>query len=309
MKKTALILLAVMLVLSTLLAACSNTPATTTATSSDLTTDAPTQPSDPTVDEDSKVYIKIFKCGKADSFLIRTETKTVLIDAGEDDDYTKILEYMAEKSITKLDYMIVTQFNKNHTGSVGAILSAVEVDKIIEPSYKKSSTSYDVYKQAITAANKTPTQVTEKMTLDLDGAVFDIYPSDVAYSGIDFDEYNSLVITLAYKGNNVLFAGDVFGARMAEVMEKFSGKTFDILKVPNHGVFDTKSESFINAVKAGYAVITASDKNPADTRVLTYLDNAGTKYYVTKDGAVEIRLGNGYYQIKQSELEWNTVNK
>ena len=307
MKKFSILLIAIALLFAMILSACDET---TTTTAPAVTTAAPTTGAPSTeVDPDAKVYVKMFKCGKADSFLIRTETKTVLIDTGEDDDYDKILEYLASKNITKIDYMIVTQFNKNHSGSVGAILDAVEVETILDPTYKKSSTSYTVYTQALAAANKTATKVEAKMTLELDGAILTIYPSDVAYSGIDFDEYNSLVVTLSFGGNNMLFAGDIFGERINEITKKLEGQTFDIIKVPNHGTYDTKSESFLTTFAAKYAVITASDKNPADSRILTYLANAGSNIYVTKDGAVEIRLGNGYYQIKQSELEWNTVQK
>ena len=309
MKKFSILLIAIALLFAMILSACDETTTTTTAPAV-TTAKAPTTGAPSTeVDPDAKVYVKMFKCGKADSFLIRTETKTVLIDTGEDDDYDKILEYLASKNITKIDYMIVTQFNKNHSGSVGAILDAVEVETILDPTYKKSSTSYTVYTQALAAANKTATKVESKMTLELDGAVLTIYPSDVAYSGIDFDEYNSLVVTLSFGGNNMLFAGDIFGERINEITKKLEGQTFDIIKVPNHGIYDTKSESFLTTFAAKYAVITASDKNPADSRILTYLANAGSNIYVTKDGAVEIRLGNGYYQIKQSELEWNTVQK
>ena len=309
MKKISVLLIVLVLAFTMIMSACTN-PANTTTTAAGTTANTPTTGA-PTqdVDPDAKVYVKMFKCGKADSFLIRTETKTILIDTGEDDDYDKVLEYLASKNITKIDYMIITQFNKNHSGSVGAILDAVEVETILDPTYKKSSTSYTIYTQALAAANKTPTKVESKMTLELDGAVITIYPSDVAYSGIDFDEYNSLVVTLSYGGSNMLFAGDIFGERINEITKKLEGQTFDIIKVPNHGIFDTKSEAFITTFAAKYAVITASDKNPADSRVLTYLANAGSNIYVTKDGAVEIRLGNGYYQIKQSELEWNTVQK
>lgn len=325
MKKSLVILIAVMLLTALVLASCtpvapSTTSAETTAEKTGATTaTGPVETTgsagtnngtDPITPDDSKVYVKIFKCGKADSFLVRTENSAVLIDAGEDDDYDKILAYLEEKGVTKLDYMIITQFNKNHTGSVGPILSGVEVGTILEPSYKKSSTSYTIYTQALAAAKKTAEQVTEVKTLTLDDAVLTIYPSEVTYTGTDFDEYNSLVISLSYKGNDLLFAGDVFGSRITEVMNKLEGKNFDIVKVPNHGIFDTKSESFINSLSADYAVITASDKNPADERVVSYLTAAGAKtVYITKDGAVEIRLCNGYYQIKQSEPEWTTVYK
>ena len=76
----------------------------------------------------------------------------------------------------------------------------------------------------------------------------------------------------------------------------------DFLKVPHHGRIDDESETFINAVKPKYAVITCSKKEGGEEKLLALLDAAGSETYLTTGGTVTaVSTGSGITVTQAAE--------
>lgn len=319
MKKIILVMLALALVfsLTAVLASCGDDTTPTETTSGNGGTDsqtpstgAPTTNNNnpggtPVVDND-RVNFKFFKMGKANATLIRSGDTVILIDCGEEededgngkqDDGEKILEYLAEKGVTEIDYLILSQFNKNHYGSVPTILEGVTVKKILEPNYTKTGNLFKVYRDAVTKSGVPTEVISQDTTITADGLTLTIYPATKA--GLDADEYYSLAVAVDSEGLDVLVASDVFGSRTTALIESLNGKTFDILQVPAHGEYNDTVESLITATNPKYAVIFASANNPEDARLVKILNDKGITTYVTKNGSVEAKYKNDTLTVKQ----------
>lgn len=330
MKRIILIILALALVfcLAATLASCGDTtPAETTSNSTATTGDevtnktettdstpatgAPTTnnnntPGDiPTISDD-KVNVKFFKLGKANATLVRSGDTVILIDCGEEededgngkqDDGEKILEYLAEKGITEIDYFILSQFNKNHYGSVPTILEGVTVKKILEPSYTKTGNLFKAYRDAVAKSGVATEAISQDTTIKADGLTVTIYPATAA--GLDNDEYYSLAVAVDSDGLDVLVASDVSGTRTAALIKSLNGKKFDILQVPSHGEYNDTVESLITATAPKYAVIFASSNNPEDARLMKILNDKNITTFVTKNGSVEAKYKNDTLTVKQ----------
>ncbi len=326
MKKIILAAVALALVLSMAVtfAACGGSTPTETTNNGGGTnpgTDAPQTPGDtgspstpgtpgnpggtPVVDDD-KVNFKFFKCGKANATLIRSGDIAILIDCGEEededgngkqDDGEDILEYLAEKGVTEIDYLILSQFNKNHYGSVPTILEGVTVKKILEPNYTKTGNLYNVYRDAVAKSGITPEVISKDTTITAGALTLNIYPATTA--GLDTDEYYSLAVAVDSEGLDVLVASDVSGARTTALIKSLNGKKFDILQVPAHGEYNDTVESLITATNPKYAVIFASDNNPEDARLVKILKEKGITTFVTKGGSVEAKFKNDTLTVKQ----------
>lgn len=303
MKKRILTLLSLTLVLFTLfsLVSCVGTPATTTEGSGTPGTNGTPGTAD-------QVNVKFFKMGKANATLIRSGDVAILVDTGENDDEDgngkqddgeKILAYLAEKGVTELDYVIVSQFNKNHYGALGTIMDGVTVKKVIEPSYTKTGTAYDEYRAALTKANITPEVVTDVKEITANGLTLTLYPAKSTTSSAEQDEYYSLAVAVDSKGMDVLIASDIFGARVSELITALNGKKFDILQVPKHGAFNDQVENLVNATSPKYAVIFASANNPADPRTVNLLTEKEITTYITMNGSVEAKYKNNTLTVKQ----------
>ena len=73
----------------------------------------------------------------------------------------------------------------------------------------------------------------------------------------------------------------------------------DVLKVPHHGVYNSKLEDYFSKVNMKYAVITCSDKNPAEQKTLDLLTAKGCRTFLTSNGTVHIRSTKSGIDITQ----------
>ena len=243
--------------------------------------------------------IKLFKSGKADATLIRTDTHAVLLDAGEVDDAEDILAYMAQKGVRKLDLMILTHFDKGHAGGAAEILRTVPVARVMMPDYEKSSPTRDALREALEESRAERVYLTEDTAFTLDGVAFDIITARRSYYAEDEDDDFSLVTRLTHGENTLLFAADIMSDRMDELLQSVMALRSDFLQVPDHGRHRERTEAFLRAVQPGMAAITCSKKNPPSDEVLAILRGMDTRIYLTMDGDIALQSDGQAITIKQ----------
>lgn len=243
--------------------------------------------------QDCQAKVTFFDVGKGDAILIETSGHQVMIDAGYDDTADAILGYLKEQSIDKLDYLVITHFDKDHVGGADRIIKEVETENVLQPDYESESGQYKEYVEAMIDEGIKPDVVTQTMKLSLDGVEFLIYPpqkKDYKEEDNDF----SLVISMTcgdklHGGKRVLFAGDCEKERLKELLiQKEFELSHDVLKVPHHGRKGKNSKEFLMAVSPKVAVITSSDEKPADDEICMILKKLGTDVYFTNEGTVTL---------------------
>ena len=250
-----------------------------------------------------KVKIKFLKVGKSPCTIIRTENYVVVIDAASEDKSGDIVTYLAEKEITTIDYLILTNFSKTCIGGVSGILKTAgfTVKNIYEPTYLKESNAYTTYRNAVSAAGITPVKIENGDTLKIDDATFTFYAPEKDYSTVEDenDEGNSIAVGMKHGKVSFLYTSRVSGDRVKELMDQIDGQTFDIITAPDYGRFDDNYPSLFSAVSAKYAVIFASTKNPPEAATEGALKDAGITYYITRDGGVEAKSDGSVLEVKQ----------
>ena len=250
-----------------------------------------------------KVKIKFLKVGKSQCVIVRTENSVVVIDAASEDKSGDIVTYLAEKEITTIDYLILTNFSKTCIGGVAGILKTAgfTVKNIYEPTYAKESNVYTTYRNAVSAAGITPVKIADGDTLKIDDATFTFYAPGKDYSTVEDenDEGNSVAVGVKHGDIGFLYTSRVSGERVTELVSQISGKTFDLITAPDYGRYDDNYPSLFSATAAKYAVIFASTKNPPESATESALKNAGITYYVTRDGGVEAKSDGSALEIKQ----------
>lgn len=257
-----------------------------------------TQGGDPEDESGDLVKMKFFKAGRSTCIIIRTPAGVVMIDAAAEDQSDSVISYLAEKEITTVDYLIITNFSKKHIGGAAAILtrSGVTFKNVLVPGYAKESGTYQLFSNAMTSVGLTATPVTDNSTAFTLGEVsFSLYAPHKDYStAIDEnDEGNSLAVAVTYKDTSFLMTSRVAGERVDELISDLSGKTFNLITVPNYGIYDSRYDALFNALGAKYAIAICSnnvEKDQMHSETLTALKNAGMTVYATRDGSVEIRM-------------------
>lgn len=239
----------------------------------------------------------VLDIGQADAIVMQTQNHCVIIDCGEKGDGKKILNHLAENDIETVDYMFITHFDKDHVGGAAKVINNTDVKNIITPNYEGTNSEYKKY---VTAANNksiTPQKITEKYTFTLDDVIFEVYPPKKSYYN-EADNDFSLVIKITHGENKMLFTGDAEDERIDEFASELSGE-YAFLKVPHHGRISKQTQKLIKNTKPQFAVITDSEKNPAEDEVTKILEKYGSEIYYTKNGTVLLSSDGKSLKISQ----------
>lgn len=248
---------------------------------------------------EGEMKITFFDVGKGDAVLIETSESSMLIDSGYDKTFQTILTYLDKQEIRKLDYMVITHFDKDHVGGADRILQNLEVDTVLQPDYLSDAGQASEYYAAMEQKGMEPVLVTETMRLSMDGADILVYPPQQKEYEEEDNDF-SLVISMTYQGKKFLFAGDSEKVRLQELLEQTDfDLSHDLLKVPHHGKKEKNSEEFLEAVSPKIAVITCSEEMPPDEKILEILEHQQTDIYLTTEGSVTCLCSSKGLQIVQ----------
>lgn len=244
------------------------------------------------------VKLKFFKAGRSTCIVARTPAGVVMIDTAADDQSDSIIAYLAEKEIKTVDYLIITNYSKKHIGGAPAILTraGVTFKNVLVPGYSKDSGTYQLFSNAMKSAGLTETKVTDTITeLSLGDVSIRLYAPHKDYSTTvdENDEGNSIAVSLEYKDTSFLMTSRIAGERVDELVSDLAGKTFDLITLPNYGIYNEKYDSLFTTLGAKYAVAICSnntEKNQMNPETIAAVKSAGISVYATRDGSVEIRL-------------------
>ncbi|SFC61695.1 Metal-dependent hydrolase, beta-lactamase superfamily II [Ruminococcus albus] len=229
-----------------------------------------------------------FKAGKADAELIYGDDWAVLIDCGEKGFGKEIVAYMEDNGIKKLDYLIITHFDKDHVGGAAKVLKTCEVGAVMQSNSPKESNEYENYLEALDNKGMTAQTVREKMTFTLGEAVFTVDPPAQEVYEKEPSNNSSLITEVTLGDVNMLFAGDAENDRLAEFTQN-NNKTYRFVKVPYHGHWQKQLQPFAQSIKAEIAVITSSDEEPEDKQTVDLFKKCGAEVYTTKTDSVIVK--------------------
>ena len=245
--------------------------------------------------------------GKADCTILTDGTYTVLIDCAEADDGGTILAALRETRVSQVDFLIVTHFDKDHIGGVPAVLDSIAVLhsiavlRTIEPDYEPENPgaeAYTAYRAALELAGITPEAVSDALDVTLGDMQLSILGAGGAAYEKNTDNNNSLVVTVTHCENRFFFAGDIEKQRIADLLE--SGVTgCDVLKIPHHGAYNKQLPALFAALGMKEAVITCSEKDPADEETVDRLNTLGCRVWQTVNGTVRVISNQNGITISQ----------
>ena len=246
-------------------------------------------------DYDFKVYF--FNAGKADAILLSKNDKYILIDTGEESLSADILKYFESNNITKLEYLIITHFDKDHVGSAASIIDNIEIGEVLQSNSPKESEYYTNYLNSLSNKGITPTTVKGNYDLNFEDLNITVNGPDVIY---DKNESNnsSLIVSVTYKNNKFLFMGDSENSRIKDFVSS-NNTTYDFIKIPYHGNYLKRLNSLLESVNSKYGVITCSNVEGCETDTLEVLKNNNLKYYMTKNGKISVYSNGDKIIIKQ----------
>ncbi len=216
----------------------------------------------PPADENVTVYY--IDVGQGDSILIHTpEDKFILIDAGDKNAYTKVINFLNDKSIETIDVFIATHPDADHIGGADEVLESFEVLNIYHPGYEKTTTAYNEF---ITAAENENVPIYTDDDIDPGDFISIDTSITLQIMHIDKNAGNSndatIVTRLDYDGVSFLFTGDISDSVESQIItDPNLDFNIDILKVAHHGSKYSTSNGFLDETTPEDGVISVGEGN------------------------------------------------
>lgn len=236
--------------------------------------------------------ITVLNTGNSDCSIIQTPNgQTVMIDAGESDDFELISSFLRENGISTIHTVIATHPHADHIGSMTDVLNHFDVQNFYMTKARHSSKLYKEMLETLAAHSETEVHTPKIGSgFTLDGVSF-VFLGPIA----EYSELNdtSIVTYISYGQNSFLFAGDVEKEAEEDLVELFSSKLdADVLKVPHHGSKGSSTKDFLKMVSPQYAIITADQANdyghPSDKTLKRLQDAGATIYRTDHNGNISI---------------------
>lgn len=229
-----------------------------------------------------------------DAAIVRSKGQVLMIDTGESDDETVVLNWLSELGIEEIDLLLLSHPDKDHIGNATSILNRYPVRKILMPDVKKGS-KLEAELLAAIAEKEIPVEKPPagRSELRFGSCQLELYAG--RKGGYPQINDASLVAILSCEGRRVFFGGDVETKRIEELLLE-TLPPCDIVKLPHHGRDEALSPSLLQRLRPKICIVTANATGPGVAREL---EKQGCLVWYTPQGELGLLLQNG--EIRRME--------
>jgi len=220
-----------------------------------------TQPTSESPSISNDLEVSFIDVGQADSIFIRfPQGKTMLIDAGNNNDDETVINYIRAISREKIDVVMATHPHEDHIGAMDDIIENFTIDRFYMP---RVTTNTKTFKDMLKALENKGLKITEarggiQIPLDDYAKIEILAPNSDKYESLN--DY-SAIVKITYGDTSFLFMGDAEKDSEEELLANGYDLRADVLKVGHHGSSSSSTEEFLRAVSPRYAIISVGKDN------------------------------------------------
>ena len=229
-------------------------------------------------------HMELLSTGKSDCAILFMDGLVVLSDTADEDDYASIAAKLKAYGVQRIDYMILSHYDKDHIGAAASLIRNFEVGTVLRPGYVEESGEYYALTKAESAMGTNVVILKENYSIQTANGSILVDPPDEDYGD---DNNNSTITTVTYRGHNLLFMGDARKKRVEELLLR-AEDSYDFIKLPHHGDGNKALYSLLRRAAPKWAAETVSEKEVVEPELLELLDKLGVTLWCTVDGPVNI---------------------
>ncbi len=237
-----------------------------------------------------------FDVGQGDSVLVKTpKKKYLLVDTGPPGKYspakTAIIAYLRDKGIKKLDGIVLTHPDNDHTGGTPDLLGEINVETLYHNGIKRETKNYKRIAKSI-LQNQVKTRVlkhNDRIELDDELEINVMRPNNTIMLN---DNEDSLVLYIVYDDFSALLMADCEAGSLKVLKEKIKHPV-NLLKVGHHGSHNSVNKEFMEYIKPEVSVVSVGKRgyhlNHPHPEVMGLLKEYDSRIFRTdRDYAIKI---------------------
>lgn len=230
----------------------------------------------------------VLDVGQGQAILLQSSGKTYLVDCGGDydEDAADITaETLLSQGISRLDGIIVTHFDRDHTGGLPYLLRRIHTELLLLPYIVDED---GVGQQLADLTQGVATWVREDLTLSYEDTRITVFgPEDY-----DFGNESSICVLFQPDNCDILITGDR-GFAGEKLLLRRDLPQLDALVVGHHGSKHSTCQELLQDLQPRYALISAGKNNtyghPAQETLTRLLDMGCIIYRTDEDGTIIYR--------------------
>lgn len=255
-----------------------------------------------------ELEINYIDVGQGNAVLIKTNNKTILIDGGNRSNSRYYYNFIKNKNIKKIDYMIVSHYDEDHISGLISILENFEVSNVLCPDYKKDTKIYKSFKNSLKKSKANIIYPKKGDNFNISDARIKILWPNEYKNNIDND--NSIILKLIHGNMSFLFTGDAsINIENQLIYSGFNLKS-DVVMLGHHGSKYSTSNEFLEEVDPKLAIISVGNNNRyghPSNRVLKLLNNKNIKFLRTDiDGDITIKCDGNKIKVNTNKSNKNS---
>lgn len=222
-----------------------------------------------------RMRINFIDVGQGDSCLIRYKGTNIMIDSGGSLSKNKdgksydigenvLNNYLLNRGITRLDYIMASHFDEDHSQGFVFLLKNMKVKNVIISEQYKTSSIYEQFKQICKKQNIQIIYVRSGDEIRIKDLAFKILHPKSKENQISENPLNNnaIVCMVKYKNRRILFTGDIEKVAENEMVKEYTnGLKADILKVGHHGSKTSTTKEFLDLINPSVALIGVGQNN------------------------------------------------
>lgn len=235
---------------------------------------------------DCMLKMTFLDTGKSDCIIMEMGDAVVVNDTADADDAPVICAFLDEQGVERIEYLILSHFDKDHIGSAAVLLSKYEVGCVLMPDHEEDSEPYLMMTQALAQSGAEQRRLVEDCSFTLEGVAFTIdAPDEDSY---DDDNNYSLITTISCGETRFLLMGDALKKRTGEFLDSEAGEEqYDLIKMPHHGDYNKKLPELFALARPEYVVLTAGEERArVEDKTIELLGQSGCQVFYTDEGTV-----------------------
>jgi competence protein ComEC len=252
-------------------------------------------------------WVTVLDVGQGLALHVQTQAHDLLYDTGPlfspdaNSGNRIIVPYLRALGVARLDGLVVTHADKDHSGGAASVLETLPVDWV------SSSLPFE---HALSALPVPQRPCTDGDAWEWDGVRFAVLHPPAAQLESPTRRTNdmSCVVKVSAGGRSMLLASDIEALSETALRGRHAAELrADVLIVPHHGSRTSSTPEFVAAVGATTAIFPVGYRNrfghPKSDVVDRYRDSGARLWRTDADGALSVRLNAAGVDVESARAQ------